>query len=162
MFARAVLYFCWPKSSYIHNSIPFIAGLTAMVTQARGNLDPLILQSVISSTSRSKDERGTLYPVPFQGAGMAQAYDAAFARTILSHQASLSMIPPTEQRVPFQSLMTAKTLSSIHFHLFHSKLFQDLKLAKMVLQQVNEYTGDLPTLNCLPRSSSSLQARHRL
>ncbi|KAI1641302.1 peptidase [Biscogniauxia mediterranea] len=71
-------------------STPLAAGIFALMGEVRGTLDPQTLRSVLSATAKPKawfdgetahDE--ILAPVPQQGAGLAQAYDAAFATTIL-------------------------------------------------------------------------------
>lgn len=71
-------------------STPFMAAVYALVGQARGTLDPAELTQYLSSTSRAQlwnDGTGTLNglaPVPQQGAGLVQAYDAAFTTTHIS------------------------------------------------------------------------------
>lgn len=66
---------------------PFMAGVYALVGQVRGTLDPTELVQYLSTTSRAQiwnDGTGTLNglaPVPQQGAGLVQAYDAAFTTT---------------------------------------------------------------------------------
>lgn len=69
---------------------PFMAAVYALVGQARGTFDPAELAKYLSSTSRAQlwnDASGTLNglaPVTQQGAGLVQAYDAAFVTTQLS------------------------------------------------------------------------------
>jgi hypothetical protein len=69
---------------------PFMAGVYALVAEVRGTFDPAELATHLSSTSRAQlwnDGSGTLHgfaPVCQQGAGLVQAYDAAFATTQLS------------------------------------------------------------------------------
>ncbi|KAF6810595.1 subtilisin-like serine protease pr1c [Colletotrichum musicola] len=71
-------------------STPLAAAVFALVGQARGTTDPVELRNVISSTSRPRSWfNGTTVhdkfaPVPQQGAGAVQAYDAAHAKTLLS------------------------------------------------------------------------------
>lgn len=71
-------------------STPLIAAVFALVGQARGTTDPVELRNVISSTSRTRpwfdgtSVHDILAPVPQQGSGVVQAYDAAHAKTILS------------------------------------------------------------------------------
>lgn len=66
---------------------PFMAAVYALVGQARGTFDPTELETYLSSTSRAQlwnDASGTLCrlaPVNQQGAGLVQAYDAAFVTT---------------------------------------------------------------------------------
>lgn len=69
---------------------PFMAAVYALVGQARGTFDPAELTMYLATTSRAQlwnDGSGTLKglaPVPQQGAGLVQAYDAAFVTTHLS------------------------------------------------------------------------------
>lgn len=69
---------------------PFMAAVYALVGQVRGTFDPAELAIYLSSTSSAQlwnDGSGTLNglaPVPQQGAGLVQAYDAAFTTTHLS------------------------------------------------------------------------------
>lgn len=69
---------------------PFMAAVYALVGQARGTFDPADLARYLSSTSRAQlwnDGSGTicgLAPVNQQGAGLVQAYDAAFVTTQVS------------------------------------------------------------------------------
>lgn len=69
---------------------PFMAAVYALVGEARGTFDPTELAIYLSSTSNARrwnDGSGTLdglAPVAQQGAGLVQAYDAAFVTTHLS------------------------------------------------------------------------------
>ncbi|KAI1338783.1 subtilisin-like protein [Xylariaceae sp. FL0016] len=67
---------------------PLTAAIYALVAQARGRLDPSLLERVLSSTATPTSwVEGTgneLAPVPQQGAGLIQAFDAAHVETILS------------------------------------------------------------------------------
>ncbi|KAF9872016.1 hypothetical protein CkaCkLH20_10648 [Colletotrichum karsti] len=71
-------------------STPLVAAIFALVGQARGTMDPAELRNVLSSTSRPRSwYDGTtvhdiLAPIPQQGSGVVQAYDAAHAKTVLS------------------------------------------------------------------------------
>lgn len=67
---------------------PLTAAIYALISQARGTLDPSTLERVISSTASPKvwaeDTSGRLAPVPQQGGGLIQAFDAAYTTTIPS------------------------------------------------------------------------------
>ena len=69
---------------------PLAAAAYALVGQVRGTFDPNELGTVLTSNARSQlwnDGTGTLQeiaPVPQQGTGLIQAYDAAFATTLLT------------------------------------------------------------------------------
>lgn len=69
---------------------PFVASVYALVAQARGTFDPTSLGTILTSNARAQlwnDGTGTLKeiaPVPQQGTGLVQAYDAAFTTTLLT------------------------------------------------------------------------------
>ncbi|KAK8042603.1 hypothetical protein PG994_013086 [Apiospora phragmitis] len=77
---------------------PLVAGVLALIGEARGSLkDIALINRLISATASpkvwfdgTKTYPGMLAPVSQQGAGIVQAYDAAFAQTVLS-VASLSL-----------------------------------------------------------------------
>ncbi|ODA83431.1 hypothetical protein RJ55_01945 [Drechmeria coniospora] len=74
-------------------STPLIAGIIALVGQVRGTFDPALLSSLLSSTAKPQlfhdGERFCDYyaPTAQQGSGLVQAYDAAYATTLLSPSA---------------------------------------------------------------------------
>ncbi|ROV99042.1 hypothetical protein VMCG_06618 [Cytospora schulzeri] len=69
---------------------PFVAAIYALLMSARGTKDPQTLESLISSTSNPVlfNDGETTYPVLAptvqQGSGIVQAYDAAYATSLLS------------------------------------------------------------------------------
>lgn len=69
---------------------PLAAAIYALISNARNTTDPVLLQNLIAATAKpgqlneGKMRSPLLAPVPQQGAGMIQAYDAAYATTILS------------------------------------------------------------------------------
>jgi subtilisin family serine protease len=69
---------------------PLAAGIFALISEVRGTLEPSVLENILSSTSKPQlFHNGTSYhdilaPVPQQGAGIIQAYDAAHAQVVLS------------------------------------------------------------------------------
>lgn len=70
---------------------PLLAAIFALIAEARGTTDPFVLRSLISSTAKPKvwfdgttAHNDILAPVAQQGAGIAQAWDAAHATTLLS------------------------------------------------------------------------------
>ncbi|GAB0135528.1 subtilisin-like protease [Epichloe bromicola] len=69
---------------------PQVAGIMALIHQVRGTYDPELIQNLLSGNSNPQlFNDGTkfynfLAPVPQQGAGLVQAYDAAYATTVLS------------------------------------------------------------------------------
>ncbi|KHN97426.1 subtilisin-like serine protease PR1C [Metarhizium album ARSEF 1941] len=68
---------------------PLIAGIVALILEARGSLDPATVESLLVSHSDPQlYHNGTnflpyLAPVAQQGGGLARAYDSAFSTTLL-------------------------------------------------------------------------------
>ncbi|OAA32280.1 Peptidase S8/S53, subtilisin/kexin/sedolisin [Moelleriella libera RCEF 2490] len=79
---------------------PFVAGVVALVTEARKTRDPALIESFLTATARpqrvGKDD--AFIPVPRQGGGLGRAFEAAVARSIM-RPASLSF-HDTEHFVP--------------------------------------------------------------
>ncbi|KNG51237.1 subtilisin-like serine protease PR1C [Stemphylium lycopersici] len=87
----------WPRAlgsyavlSGTSMATPLAAAITALVAQVRGTFDPTELESVLSATSNpnlfndGSTTHAYLAPVPQQGGGILQAYDAAYTKTVLS------------------------------------------------------------------------------
>ncbi|KAH7176825.1 peptidase S8/S53 domain-containing protein [Dactylonectria macrodidyma] len=70
---------------------PLVAAIVALVSEVRGTLDPATLENVLSANSNPTlfNDGAKFYdflaPVPQQGGGFIQAYDAAHAKVLLSH-----------------------------------------------------------------------------
>ncbi|ODA77519.1 hypothetical protein RJ55_07148 [Drechmeria coniospora] len=70
-------------------SCPMVAGVVALVGQVRGTFDPELINGLLSSTAKpqpfhdGKKDYDYYAPVAQQGGGLVQAYDAAFATTLL-------------------------------------------------------------------------------
>jgi len=72
-------------------SCPIAAAIYALLINVRGTKDPKTLENIVSSTSKAiiwnpgnLNQSGPyLAPVPQQGGGLMQAWDAAYAKTIL-------------------------------------------------------------------------------
>ncbi|KAL6164385.1 hypothetical protein ACJQWK_10049 [Exserohilum turcicum] len=69
---------------------PLVAAIYALVAQVRQTFDPITLGNILSTTAKPTNfNNGTatfpyLAPVPQQGSGMIQAYDATYCTTLLS------------------------------------------------------------------------------
>lgn len=69
---------------------PLVAAIYALVGQVRGTFDPETLRNLLTTTAKANlwndgtTTYGALAPVPQQGPGLVQAYDAAFAATIIT------------------------------------------------------------------------------
>ncbi|ODA79727.1 hypothetical protein RJ55_05321 [Drechmeria coniospora] len=68
---------------------PMVAGIIALIAEARGTFDPVLINSLLSSTAKPQlfndgDAFRDYYaPVSQQGGGLVQAYDAAYATTLV-------------------------------------------------------------------------------
>ncbi|KAK0619052.1 peptidase S8/S53 domain-containing protein [Immersiella caudata] len=77
-------------SSGTSMSTPLISAIYALLAEARKTTDPRTLENLLSATAKPRKwydgakAHDVLAPVPQQGAGLVQAYDAAFATTLLS------------------------------------------------------------------------------
>ncbi|KAI0539014.1 peptidase S8/S53 domain-containing protein [Xylaria digitata] len=69
---------------------PLVAGIYALIADVRGTFDPATLEALIASTANPRlynagsGNANVLAAVSQVGAGLVQAYDAAFATTLLS------------------------------------------------------------------------------
>lgn len=69
---------------------PLVSGVLALLAEIRGRLDPVELTNILAVTAKphffndGNQAFNQLAPVPQQGAGLIQAYEAAFTTTILS------------------------------------------------------------------------------
>ncbi|OTB08539.1 hypothetical protein M426DRAFT_52137 [Hypoxylon sp. CI-4A] len=69
---------------------PLVAAIYALISNARGTLDPSTIENLLSATANPQflndgnQTFSTLAPVSQLGAGIVQAYDAAHATTLLS------------------------------------------------------------------------------
>lgn len=68
---------------------PITAGIVALISEVRGTFDPELIENLLASTSNPQlfNDGASFYeflaPVAQQGGGLVQAYDAAYATTIL-------------------------------------------------------------------------------
>ncbi|EUC44067.1 hypothetical protein COCMIDRAFT_6555 [Bipolaris oryzae ATCC 44560] len=67
-------------------SCPLAAAIYALLLNVRKTFDPIELQNLLASTAKPVQSRGRslIAPPAQQGAGLVQAYDAAYATTVLS------------------------------------------------------------------------------
>ncbi|KAK4188619.1 putative protease [Podospora australis] len=93
---------------------PLAAGVYALIMNVRGTKDPKTIENLLSSTAKPNLYRkdgvspsGLLAPVPQQGGGLIQAWDAAHATTLLSHS-SLSF-NDTDHFSPVQNFTISNT-----------------------------------------------------
>ncbi|KAK1979535.1 subtilase [Colletotrichum cereale] len=89
-YPRALGYYA--VTSGTSNACPQVAAIVALVAEARKTTDPAIIENLLSASAKpvnfnngkGQDPRLLLAPIPQQGAGLIQAYDSAFATTLLS------------------------------------------------------------------------------
>ncbi|KAL2270598.1 hypothetical protein VTJ83DRAFT_2782 [Remersonia thermophila] len=92
---------------------PLAAGVYALIMNVRGTKDPKTIENLLSATSKpnlfrfSGQSAPFLAPVPQQGAGLIQAWDAAHSTTLLS-VSSLSF-NDTEHFAPVQNFTVHNT-----------------------------------------------------
>ncbi|TQV92777.1 subtilisin [Cordyceps javanica] len=92
---------------------PLVAGIMALVAEARGTFDPAVLESLLMSTAAPQ---GAPFSVALQGAGLVQAWNAAHASTIV-RPTSLAF-NDTDHRVPTLSLsITNGAKSDVQYQL---------------------------------------------
>lgn len=69
---------------------PLVAAIYALIGQVRGTFDPIVLRDILTTTAKANlwndgtDTYDALAPIPQQGPGLIQAYDAAFANTLIT------------------------------------------------------------------------------
>ncbi|KAM0668551.1 hypothetical protein ACQRIU_002113 [Beauveria bassiana] len=87
---------------------PLVAGIIALIAEARGTFDPKLMESLLVSTAEPRGDPN--HSVALQGGGLVQAWDAAHATTLVQ-PASLAF-NDTEHRVPKLSLKITNTAKS--------------------------------------------------
>lgn len=71
-------------------SCPLVAAITALIAEVRGTFDPATIENTLSANAKpnvfqdGRTASDLLAPVAQQGGGLVQAYDAAYATTLLS------------------------------------------------------------------------------
>ncbi|EQL01604.1 subtilisin-like serine protease PR1C [Ophiocordyceps sinensis CO18] len=66
---------------------PLVAGVFALVAEARGTFNPALLNGVVMSTAEPQSEHGKLISVIQQGGGLVRAWAAAHATTLIEPRA---------------------------------------------------------------------------
>ncbi|SPQ23103.1 0599ac91-7c63-472b-b882-512b6f71767c [Thermothielavioides terrestris] len=148
---------------------PLAAAVYALLMDARGTKDPRTLENLLSSTAHpnlfrlSGKSLPYLAPVPQQGAGLIQAWDAAQATTLLS-VSSLSF-NDTDNFNPVQNFSLSNTGSKpVTYTLSNVGAATAYTFANdttiVPASFPNELTGDFATLAIEP-STFTLPAGHR-
>ncbi|KAF6805935.1 subtilisin-like serine protease pr1c [Colletotrichum sojae] len=82
----------YAEASGTSMATPLVASIVALIIQARGTRDPDLIKHLLASTAKpgfsqnygDPNTDAAFGPVPQQGAGMVQAYDAACTTSVLS------------------------------------------------------------------------------
>ncbi|KAF9872418.1 subtilase [Colletotrichum karsti] len=129
----------YAEASGTSMATPLVASIVALISQARGTMDPDLIKRLLASTAKPNlsqnygvpNIEAGLGPVPQQGAGMVQAFDAAYATSVISvaglsfndtdnliSEASFGITnvgdTPTTYNVSHVPALTAITLSDIY------------------------------------------------
>lgn len=149
---------------------PLVAGIYALLMEVRGTKDPKTLENVLSATSNPNlfNDGQTTYPVlapaAQQGSGLVQAYDAAYATSLLS-VSSLSF-NDTENILSVQNFTVSNTgKTSVVYNLAHVGAATGYTLPSsdsiFPAPFPNELLDDYATLEFLSGTSFTLPAGQR-
>ncbi|KAM3440473.1 hypothetical protein MY4824_002187 [Beauveria thailandica] len=103
----------WGKyghSSGTSYAAPLVAGIVALVAEARGNFSPALINNVLMSTARPQQDEDAFMTVAQQGGGLVDAWEAAHATTLIE-PAGLEF-NDTEHRVESIRLSITNTAKS--------------------------------------------------
>lgn len=165
-------------------SCPQAAGIIALLHEVRGTYDPELIQNLLSSNANPQlFNDGTkfynyLAPVPQQGGGLVQAYDAAYATTTLS-PSSLSFndtdhfvktlkfkLKNTDRKritykITHVPTFTMYTLAkdSIYVHPFPNEAVQASATLKLSETSVTLNGGQSKSINVSPTPPQGLDAK---
>ncbi|KAK4097607.1 subtilisin-like protein [Parathielavia hyrcaniae] len=148
---------------------PLAAGVYALLMNVRGTKDPKTLENVLSATAHPNVFRyggqslPVLAPVPQQGAGLIQAWDAAHATTLLS-LSSLSF-NDTDNFNPVQNFSISNTgKSAVTYRLTHvgaatAYTFREGSITPTEFP--GDLTPDFASLSFSPPGEFTVEAGHR-
>ncbi|KAJ6446583.1 minor extracellular protease vpr [Purpureocillium lavendulum] len=119
-----------PNNSYSVESgtsmaTPLMAGIVALIAEARGTLDPALMANLLSATAKPQlynDQSGfivgQLAPAFSQGGGLVQAHDAAYAKTMVEPPGlSFNDTDHFQERLSF--VISNKDARDITYHVSH-------------------------------------------
>ncbi|GJN84461.1 hypothetical protein PLIIFM63780_008018 [Purpureocillium lilacinum] len=121
----------WTDGEYYNTqgtsmSTPLTGAIMALILQVRGPTTPRSLNNLVSSTAKpqiwfdgTNAYPGVLAPVPQQGAGLIQAYDAAYATTLLD-PSSLSFNDTDHFADHLNFIITNKGHSAVTYSITHA------------------------------------------
>ncbi|KAF4456674.1 putative subtilisin-like serine protease [Fusarium austroafricanum] len=163
---------------------PLVAGVIALIAEVRGTLDPATIENLLSSTSNPtlfNDGKKTfdyLAPVPQQGGGLIQAYDAAYSTLLLSesslsfndtdhfievrnftlHNTGKKDLDVSISHVPTKSVYTLEK-DSIYPAVFPNEVAAAHASLKFSEAKVSIGAGDSVTIEVMPTPPEGLDAR---
>ncbi|KAL2886459.1 Minor extracellular protease vpr [Ceratocystis lukuohia] len=156
-------------------SAPLVASIVALVGSVRKKLDPPTIGNLLANYASPKnfnqgDGSGAvdnLAPVPQQGAGLVQAYDAAFANSILSRSyVTFKDGGSTPRTVKFEvkNIGDTKLSYKVHHEPALTALTKESEKYKAFMEFPNTLTKDFATVTVSrneftlkPRSSITLE-----
>ncbi|PHH78656.1 hypothetical protein CDD82_2918 [Ophiocordyceps australis] len=146
---------------------PLAAGIVALVSQARGTLDPFLIETLLAATSKPQlfndghSFSDFLAPAAQQGAGMVQAFDAAYATTLV--QPSGLSFNDTDHFVPLRNLTISNTSRrQITYNLSHVPAISMYTLSRTSIYPEpfpNSVVHDSAAINVSPQPPRGLDAQ---
>ena len=163
---------------------PLVAATIALIAEVRGTLDPETIENLLASTSNPQlFNDGTsfsdyLAPVPQQGGGMIQAYDAAYS-TLLTDVSSLSFndtdnfikvrnftlhntgkkeVALSVSHIPTKSVYTLEK-DSIYASAFPNDVVEAHAELKFSEAKVSLAAGEKVTIEVMPTAPEGLDAK---
>lgn len=144
---------------------PLVAGVVALIGEARGSFDPSLIESLLITTATPQADSHGFLSVAQQGGGLLRAWDAAHATTLIT-PAGLAF-NDTDHRVQSISLeITNSRKSVVSYRLSNMAattlytLTEDLKLAEFdvkVAQAVAEIRLSRDSLTLQPGQAASVE-----
>ncbi|UNI24715.1 hypothetical protein JDV02_010442 [Purpureocillium takamizusanense] len=148
---------------------PITAAIMALILQIRGSTAPRFLENLVASNAKpqiwydgKKAYPGDLAPVPQQGAGLVQAYDAAFATTLLD-PSSISFNDTDNFVKDHEIVITNKGSSEVTHNIGHVPALTAYTLNKTSIWATKfppEVSRDYATLD-ISDSKVTLKPGHR-
>ncbi|KAI8402454.1 hypothetical protein FOFC_17768 [Fusarium oxysporum] len=163
---------------------PLVAGVIALIAEVRGTLDPEVLENLLSSTSNPTlfNDGAMFYdylaPVPQQGGGLIQAYDAAYSTLLLSrsslafndtdhftevlnftlHNTGKTDLDLSISHIPTKSVYTLAK-DSIYASEFPNDVADGHASLKFSESKVSVGAGDSVTIEVMPTPPEGLDAK---
>ncbi|GAB0134139.1 subtilisin-like protease [Epichloe bromicola] len=140
---------CYAVLSGTSMACPLTASIYALLVEVRGTQNPALLRNLLSANSNPQvfndgaRFHDALAPVPQQGGGMVQAYDAAFATTLLE-PSSLSFNETTYFAKSRNFTLTNEGKGDVTYDIFHVPALTVMTLKKGA-NSVSPFPGEFVT-----------------